>query len=93
VSTLPVATTAAGPVPAGEVRGGRSGWSGRRPSPAWLGVVPFLAYVGVFLLLPTTIVDAFNRVASSHSPLATSLITTAYVTGTVTFSSPAIALR
>ena len=59
MSTLPVATTAAGPVGSehdGEVRGGRSGWSGRRPSPAWLGVVPFLAYVGVFLLLPTTIV-------------------------------------
>src|SRR3954453_22144722 len=44
-------------------------------------------------LLPTTIIDAFRRVASSTKPLATSLITTANVTGTVTFSSPAIALR
>jgi putative spermidine/putrescine transport system permease protein len=56
VSTLPVATTATGPVPAGEALGGASGGRGRRPSPAWLGVAPFLAYVGVFLLLPTAIV-------------------------------------
>jgi putative spermidine/putrescine transport system permease protein len=31
--------------------------AGRRPSvPAWIGTVPFLGYVGVFLLLPTGIV-------------------------------------
>jgi putative spermidine/putrescine transport system permease protein len=56
VSTLPVATTATGPVPGGGARGGPRRGSGRRPSPAWLGVAPFLAYVGVFLLLPTAIV-------------------------------------
>ncbi len=37
--------------------GARPSWSGRRPSvPAWAGTVPFFAYVGVFLLLPTGIV-------------------------------------
>ena len=41
------ATTAAGARP---VRGGR------RPPLAWVGTVPFLGYVGVFLLLPTGIV-------------------------------------
>ena len=28
----------------------------RPPAPAWIGTVPFLGYVGVFLLLPTAIV-------------------------------------
>jgi len=41
------ATTAAGARP---VR------AGRRPPLAWVGTVPFLGYVGVFLLLPTGIV-------------------------------------
>jgi putative spermidine/putrescine transport system permease protein len=36
--------------------GGRSARSGRRWPTAWLGVVPFLAFVGIFLLLPTAIV-------------------------------------
>jgi putative spermidine/putrescine transport system permease protein len=35
---------------------GRSFWSGRRLPVAWVGAVPFLAYVGIFLLLPTVIV-------------------------------------
>ena len=38
--------------------------AGRRPSvPAWVGTVPFLAYVGVFLLLPTGLVifNAFKN--------------------------------
>jgi putative spermidine/putrescine transport system permease protein len=42
------ATTAAGARP--------SLRAGRRPSAAWVGTVPFLGYVGVFLLLPTAIV-------------------------------------
>ena len=37
--------------------GARPSWAGRRPSaPAWVGTVPFFAYVGVFLLWPTGIV-------------------------------------
>jgi putative spermidine/putrescine transport system permease protein len=37
--------------------GARPVRAGRRPSiPAWVGTVPFLGYVGVFLLLPTGIV-------------------------------------
>ena len=35
---------------------------GRRLSLEWLGAVPFLAYVGLFLLLPTTIVIAGSLV-------------------------------
>jgi putative spermidine/putrescine transport system permease protein len=44
--------------------GARSSWPGRRPSvPAWVGTVPFFAYVAVFLLWPTAIVvvDAFKN--------------------------------
>ncbi len=43
--------------------GVRPARAGRRPSiPAWVGTVPFLAYVAVFLLWPTAIVifDAFK---------------------------------
>jgi len=37
--------------------GARPSRPGRRPSvPAWVGTVPFLGYVGVFLLLPTGLV-------------------------------------
>ena len=37
--------------------GARPARAGRRPSvPGWVGVVPFFAYVGVFLVLPTGIV-------------------------------------
>jgi putative spermidine/putrescine transport system permease protein len=44
--------------------GARPHRTGRRPSaPAWVGTVPFFAYVGVFLLLPTGIVvyNAFQN--------------------------------
>jgi putative spermidine/putrescine transport system permease protein len=42
--------------------GARPVRAGRRPPLAWVGTVPFLAYAGVFLLLPTGIViwDAFQ---------------------------------
>ena len=43
--------------------GARPVWAGRLPRlPTWLGTVPFLGYVGVFLLWPTGIlvVDAFK---------------------------------
>ena len=36
--------------------GARPARAGRRPPLAWIGTVPFLAYAGVFLLLPTGIV-------------------------------------
>jgi putative spermidine/putrescine transport system permease protein len=52
------ATSQAGARPAPPVRAGR-----RVRLPAWLGTTPFLAYVGVFLLLPTgiVVVDAFRN--------------------------------
>ncbi len=41
---------------------GRSTRTGRRFSLSWLGVVPFFAYVGLFLLLPTglVVIQAFG---------------------------------
>jgi putative spermidine/putrescine transport system permease protein len=52
------ATSQAGARPAPPVRAGR-----RVRLPAWLGTTPFLAYVGIFLLLPTgiVVVDAFRN--------------------------------
>jgi len=44
--------------------GARLSWSGRRLSvPAWVGTVPFFAYVAIFLLWPTgiVIVDALKN--------------------------------
>jgi putative spermidine/putrescine transport system permease protein len=44
--------------------GARPSWAGRRPpTPAWIGTVPFFAYVGVFLLWPTgiVVVDALKN--------------------------------
>jgi putative spermidine/putrescine transport system permease protein len=44
--------------------GARSSWTGRRPpAPAWVGTVPFFAYVAIFLLWPTgiVVVDAFKN--------------------------------
>ena len=44
--------------------GARPARAGRRPTaPAWIGTVPFFAYVAVFLLWPTGIVmvDAFKN--------------------------------
>ena len=56
-----VATTATGARP---VRAGR-----RLSLPAWVGIVPFLGYVGVFLLLPTVIVlvHAFQNQSGGFS--------------------------
>jgi putative spermidine/putrescine transport system permease protein len=52
------ATSQAGARPVPTVRAGR-----RVRLPAWLGTTPFLAYVGIFLLLPTgiVVVDAFRN--------------------------------
>jgi putative spermidine/putrescine transport system permease protein len=52
------ATSQAGARPVPPVRAGR-----RLRLPAWLGTTPFLAYVAIFLLLPTAIVvvDAFKN--------------------------------
>jgi putative spermidine/putrescine transport system permease protein len=44
--------------------GARPSWAGRRPSaPAWVGTVPFFAYLAVFLLWPTgiVVVDALKN--------------------------------
>jgi len=44
--------------------GVRPSWAGRRPpAPSWVGTVPFLAYVTVFLLWPTgiVVVDALKN--------------------------------
>jgi putative spermidine/putrescine transport system permease protein len=99
VSTLPVATTAAGDAsPAGTaLGGGRSGGSGRRPSPAWLGAVPFLAYVGVFLLLPTAIVvvgafgDVDNRPTLANiRALTDDHVVSAFVNSVVVSASSAL---
>ena len=61
--------------------GARPWWAGRRPpTPAWVGTVPFLAYVGVFLLWPTGIVVvdslknpngawAFSNISELGNPL------------------------
>lgn len=43
-------------VPVEGTAAGRSTRTGRRFPLAWLGVVPFLAYVGLFLILPTVLV-------------------------------------
>src|SRR5580704_5335117 len=49
--------------------GARPARAGRRPPLAWIGTMPFLAYAGVFLLLPTGIViwDAFQGNAGGLS--------------------------
>ena len=50
--------------------GARPSRAGRRPSaPAWVGTVPFFAYVGIFLLLPTGIVvyNAFKNPNGGYS--------------------------
>jgi putative spermidine/putrescine transport system permease protein len=60
--------------------------AGRRPPLAWVGTVPFLAYTGVFLLLPTGIViwNAFRRptggfTLSNISALNTSTVRSLFV--------------
>jgi len=66
--------------------GARPPRAGRRSAPAWVGTVPFLAYTGVFLLLPTGIViwNAFRRPTggftfSNISALNTSAVRTLFV--------------
>jgi len=56
----------------------RPGRAGRwRPHGAWLGTVPFLGYVGVFLLLPTGIVvwNAFRNTAGQFAPASIKALT------------------
>jgi putative spermidine/putrescine transport system permease protein len=60
--------------------------AGRRPPVAWVGTLPFLAYTGVFLLLPTGIViwNAFKNNAggwtlSNLTGLNTSTVRSAFV--------------
>ncbi|HTZ93549.1 MAG TPA: ABC transporter permease subunit, partial [Streptosporangiaceae bacterium] len=60
--------------------------AGRRPPVAWVGTMPFLAYTGVFLLLPTGIViwNAFKGNSggwtfANISALNTSLVRSAFV--------------
>jgi len=66
--------------------GARPPRAGRRSAPTWVGTVPFLAYTGVFLLLPTGIViwNAFRRPTggftfSNISALNTSAVRTLFV--------------
>ena len=66
--------------------GARPARAGRRPPLAWVGTLPFLAYAGVFLLLPTGIV-IWNSFKSNSggwtfaniSALNTSLVRSAFV--------------
>ena len=66
--------------------GARPGRAGRRPPLAWIGTMPFLAYTGIFLLLPTGIViwNAFRRPTggftfSNISALNTSTVRSLFV--------------
>ena len=54
---------------------------GRRPSLSWLGAVPFLGYVGLFLLLPTLIVavEAFGTKDGRPTLSNIRLLTQGYV--------------
>ena len=72
--------------------GARPVRAGRRPPLAWVGTVPFLAYAGVFLLLPTGIViwNAFKGNSggwtfANISALNTGLVRTAF-TGSLELS-------
>jgi len=53
--------------------GGRSSGGGRRLSWAWLGALPFLGYVGLFLLLPTLVVVFGAFVDADGRPTTTNL--------------------
>jgi putative spermidine/putrescine transport system permease protein len=74
--------------------GARPARAGRRPSvPAWVGILPFLGYVGVFLLLPTGIViwGAFRNTTggfqlSSIQQLGSSTVRS-YFTGSIELSA------
>jgi len=66
--------------------GARPVRAGRRPPLAWIGTMPFLAYTGIFLLLPTGIViwNAFRRPTggftfSNISALNTSTVRSLFV--------------
>ncbi len=61
--------------------GARPVRAGRRPPVAWVGTVPFLAYTGVFLLLPTGIV-IWNAFQGNSGGFTTANIS-ALNTGTV----------
>jgi putative spermidine/putrescine transport system permease protein len=74
------------PTPGGRRPGRRPGLGGRRPSLSWLGAVPFLAYVSLFLLLPSAIIaveafgDGANRPTLANvRELGQSYIVTAFV--------------
>jgi putative spermidine/putrescine transport system permease protein len=74
--------------------GARPWRAGRRPAlPAWVGIVPFLGYVGVFLLLPTGIVlwGAFRNTSggfqlASVEQLGSSAVRS-YFTGSIELSA------
>lgn len=85
--TSTAATAASGP---GSTSGGRPSGGGRRLSWAWLGTLPFLAYVGLFLLLPTIVVvigafvDAEGRPTSANlSALTEEFVVTSFVNSIV----------
>lgn len=48
--------------------GGRPTRGGRRPALAWLGVVPFFGYIGVFLVLPTIIIAVQSLLDQQNRP-------------------------
>ncbi len=54
---------------------GRPLEGGRRIPLTWIGVVPFLAYIGLFLLLPTVIVIAGAFVDKNGNPSASEITT------------------
>lgn len=66
---------------AADSSGGQSFETGRRWSLSWLGAVPFLAYVGLFLLLPTGIVvfEAFFDAAGRPTLANVTAMTSAVV--------------
>ena len=68
--------------------GARPVRAGRRPPVAWVGTVPFLAYTGVFLLLPTGIViwNAFQRNSGGFTTANISALNTGTVRSAFTGS-------
>jgi putative spermidine/putrescine transport system permease protein len=77
--------------------GGRPSGGGRRLSWAWLGAVPFLAYVGLFLLLPTLVVvvgaflDPTGRpTAANLSALTQDFVVTSFVNSIVLSAQSAV---
>lgn len=77
--------------------GGRSSGGGRRLSWAWLGTLPFLAYVGLFLLLPTLVVvfgaflDADGRPTTANlSALTEEFVVTSFVNSVLLSAESAV---